>query len=155
MLERRDFDNLEWHILFLIAGGIALGLGMQSTGLDTFFADQIPTGAFLTLVALVLATLVFSTFMSNTAAANLFIPIGVSLVTASAGGPGPMELAIPIALTASVAMTLPVSTPPNAIAFARDEFKIRDMVVSGGIIGALAVTLIVAFSSPVINFWIG
>lgn len=154
MLGRRDFDSLQWHILFLIAGGIALGLGMQRTGLDAFLADQIPTGARLALVALALATLVFSTFMSNTAAANLFIPIGVSLATASAAGPGPLELAIPIALAASVAMALPVSTPPNAIAFARDEFKIRDMVVSGGIIGLLAVTLIVAFASLVINFWL-
>lgn len=51
-------------------------------------------------------------------------------------------------------MSLPVSTPPNAIAYSRGEIRTDDMIVTGGIVGILATALIVAFAGPVINFWI-
>lgn len=156
MLGRRDFDTLQWHVLILIAGGIALGLGMRLTGLDAVLVEQIPTGGRTALVALVVATLLFSTFMSNTAAANLIIPIGVSFATAGAAAAGPdaLVLGLSIALAASCAMSLPVSTPPNAIAYSRGEISTGDMILTGGIVGVLATILIVAFANPVINFWL-
>lgn len=151
LLGRDDVNGVEWNILILIMGGIALGAGMQRTGLDQILVNAIPVGG-LILAAMVLATLVFSTFMSNTAASNLLLPIGVSF--AVAGGGQTIQLGISIALAASVAMALPISTPPNAIAYARGEVNTRDMALAGSLIGVLATVLIVAFGGPIISFWL-
>ncbi len=158
LLGRRDYNGLEWHILTLIAGGIALGAGMQVTGLDRIVVEAIPLEGRFVVAVMVVATLLLSTFMSNTAAANLLLPIGISLAAAGAvagGGPGALQLGISIALAASVAMALPVSTPPNAIAYAQGEFETRDLALAGSLIAALAAALIVAFGGPVISFWLG
>jgi sodium-dependent dicarboxylate transporter 2/3/5 len=154
LLGRRDFNSLQWHILFLIAGGIALGVGMQATGLDHVLIAAVPTGGLYVLAPLVLAALALSTFMSNTAASNLLLPIGISLA-ATTPGAGAVEAGIAIALAASAAMALPVSTPPNAIAYAHGVLEARDMAVPGAIIGILAVLLVIVGSGPIIAFWMG
>jgi sodium-dependent dicarboxylate transporter 2/3/5 len=141
-----DLGQIQWSVLILIAGGISLGSGMQLTGLDQLVVHWLPTGSgFGLLAALVLGTYIVGTFMSNTAAANLFLPVGLS-AAAVAGSAGselhPVHVAVSIALAASMSMALPVSTPPNAMAYARGEFETRDMVrvstlVSG--VGVLAI----------------
>jgi sodium-dependent dicarboxylate transporter 2/3/5 len=157
VLGQTDVDSLEWDILILIGGGIALGAGMQKTGLDQIVVQAVPLGGPFVLIGLVGATVLVSTFMSNTAAANLLIPIGVSLVLGAAGssGPGPIQIGLSIALAASLSMALPVSTPPNAIAYASGELETADFVRAGGLLGGLAVVLIVAFGGSVIAFWVG
>jgi len=153
LLGRQDFNTLEWHILVLIAGGIALGAGMQVTGLDAVIVGAVPEAGFFVLAPLAIATVLLSTFMSNTAAANLLLPVGVALA-ATGAGPGALEAGVAIALSASVAMALPVSTPPNAIAFAHGELETRDLAIIGSIVGLIAVTLIVLFGGPIIRFWL-
>jgi sodium-dependent dicarboxylate transporter 2/3/5 len=130
---------------------------MQKTGLDQIVVQAVPLGGPFVLIGLVGATVLVSTFMSNTAAANLLIPIGVSLVLGAAGssGPGPIQIGLSIALAASLSMALPVSTPPNAIAYASGELETADFVRAGGLLGGLAVVLIVAFGGSVIAFWVG
>ncbi|MDP3071262.1 MAG: DASS family sodium-coupled anion symporter [Opitutaceae bacterium] len=155
---REDLGRLEWHILILIAGGISLGTGLQLTGLDRIAVSWLPAsgGSGLWLLAgLVLATMVVGSFMSNTAAANLLLPIGLSAaVTAGpAGGLSPVQAAVSIALAASLSMVLPVSTPPNAIAYARGEFTTRDMARVALLVGGLAAVLIVAGGGIVMRFW--
>jgi len=157
VLDQTDVDSLEWDILILIGGGIALGGGMQKTGLDQIVVQAVPLGGAFVLGGLVGATVLVSTFMSNTAAANLLIPIGVSfaLGATATGGYGPIQIGLSIALAASLSMALPVSTPPNAIAYASGELDTADFARAGGLLGALAVVLIVAFGGPVIAFWVG
>jgi solute carrier family 13 (sodium-dependent dicarboxylate transporter), member 2/3/5 len=157
LLDRHDVNGIDWNVLILIAGGISLGAGMQMSGLDQIIAEKLPGGeggGTWTLAALVTATLVFGTFMSNTAIANLLLPIGISAATAfGPGQPGVVQVAMSIALTASVSMALPVSTPPNAIAYARGEVRTRDMARGGVIIGIVALLLVVAFGGRVMRFW--
>lgn len=159
LLGRDDVNSLQWNILILIAGGISLGAGLRMTGLDREIADALGAAGVLELgllglAVLALVTLALSTFMSNTAAANLLLPIALSLAAViEPGGSLALQFALCIALTASVSMALPVSTPPNAIAYARGEIATRDMVVPGIIIGVLAVTLIVLGSGLVIGLW--
>ncbi len=156
VLDQADVDSLEWDILILIGGGIALGSGMQATGLDHIVVRAVPLSGPFVLAGVVAATVLVSTFMSNTAAANLFIPIGVSFATQALGaGPGPIQMALSIALAASLSMALPVSTPPNAIAYASGELDTSDFVRAGGLLGVLAVGLIVSFGGIVIAFWMG
>ena len=157
VLDQTDVDSLEWDILILIGGGIALGAGIQMTGLDQIVVNAVPLGGASVGIGLVAATVVVSTFMSNTAAANLLIPIGVSFAAqlVPGGGPGPFQIGCSIALAASLSMGLPVSTPPNAIAYASGELGTGDFVRAGGVIGVLGVVLILAFGGPVIAFWMG
>lgn len=155
---REDLGRLEWRILILIAGGISLGTGMQLTGLDQVIVRWLPHGGgsgFWLLTALVLATLFVGTFMSNTAAANLFLPIGMSSATlvGSSGTLHPIQIAMSIAMAASMSMALPISTPPNAIAHARGEFTTREMARVGLLVGVLAAVLIIGGSGMVMRFW--
>lgn len=143
-----DLQRIDWSVLILIAGGISLGAGMTMTGLDRIVVGWLPLGpghAVVWLVAvLALATLVLSTFMSNTAAANLLLPIGLSATLALAGQGALLEVAMSVALAASLAMSLPISTPPNAMASSTHAFDTRDMARAGaiiGIVGTLAVVL--------------
>ena len=95
------------------------------------------------LTALVLATIGLSTFMSNTAAANLLLPIGIASATVAGGGGLPAtQAALSIALAASLSMSLPISTPPNAIAYASGEFSTRDLLRVGILIAAAGALLI-------------
>jgi solute carrier family 13 (sodium-dependent dicarboxylate transporter), member 2/3/5 len=154
LLNREDVNSLEWNILILIAGGIALGSGMQMTGLDEIIVGWLPLTGGLVLPLMVIAAVVLSTFMSNTATANLLLPIGISLAAISPGT-GAVELGVSIALVASVSMALPVSTPPNAIAYAQGDVSTRDFALVGGMVGVLATVLVVLFGEFIISFWIG
>jgi len=155
IIDRRDYNNLEWHILALIAGGIALGLGMKLSGLDVLIVSMIPTESVFIFVLLVFFTVVLSIFMSNTAAANLLIPLGITLATLSFGIDR-VEVAyygLSIALASSAAMALPISTPPNAIAYAQGTLVSKDFMRVGGLISFAAILLIALFGPQVISFW--
>jgi solute carrier family 13 (sodium-dependent dicarboxylate transporter), member 2/3/5 len=152
VLGRKDYNSLEWHILTLIAGGIALGTGMQVTGLDQAMIALVPVDGAYVLAAMAVATVLLSTFMSNTAAANLLVPIGVALAATDLLR---FEMGIMIALAASIAMALPVSTPPNAIAYAYGEFETRDIAIAGGLIGVIALGLLVLLAPWLITVVLG
>jgi len=159
LLSADDVNRLDWNILILIAGGISLGMGMQMTGLDGIIVEAALRDRTITLAAalalLATATLLLGTFMSNTAAANLLLPIGISLVTATAGDDGAAihYMAIGIALTASLSMALPISTPPNAIVYGTGEISTRDLAVVGATMGIIGTALIILFAAPIVRFW--
>lgn len=156
IIDRQDYNSLEWHILALIAGGIALGLGIKLTGLDLIIVSAIPTNSQAVFFILVLATVVLSIFMSNTAAANLIIPLAISLAIIAHGADSNavVYFGLSIALASSLAMALPISTPPNAIAFAQGTITSKDFIKMGIIVGVLGVLLIGLLGPYVINYWL-
>ena len=107
------------------------------------------------VAALVAATMILGSFMSNTAAANLLLPVGLAAAAAagSEGGLHPVQVALSIALAASLAMPLPISTPSNAIAFAKGEFATRDTARMALIIALPAALLIITGGGWVLRFW--
>lgn len=145
-IDRDDVNHLEWDVLMLIGGGMALGYGVGVTGLDHRIVALLPSaGGMVGLIAvLVLATYVLSTLLSNSAVANLLLPIGLAAVAGS-GQVTPALVAI--ALASSLAMALPVSTPPNAMAYARGELLSSDMAKAGIPVGLVGLGLILAFLS--------
>ena len=90
--------------------------------------------------AATLFTVVLSNTMSNTAAANIAVPIVISIAVAA--GVDPITPAIAAALGASVAVVLPVSTPPNAIVYASGRIPITQMIKYGLLMGVLAIVLV-------------
>jgi solute carrier family 13 (sodium-dependent dicarboxylate transporter), member 2/3/5 len=141
MLDRTDVDSIDWNILILMWGGLALSNAMEITQL-TAWIGNLPfvslTGWGLP-IAFVLLAMGLSTFMSNTAAANLIIPIAMVV-----SGTEPLHLAVLTAFACSFAMALPISTPPNAIAFASGRIASRHMLLAGGALSLLGVILLLA-----------
>ena len=153
----RDLQSIQWHVLWLVAGGIALGIGVNASGLDLWLVGLVgweSIGQALLILTLAIVALLLSTFISNSAAANLLIPIGLSLAMSDAVSAEPALAAFFIAVGSSLAMALPVSTPPNAIAFSTGAVTTRDMAVAGSIIGVVGLVLYV-FVAPLLWDFMG
>ncbi len=147
-----DLRNLNWHVLWLVGGGIALGNGVAASGLDEWLVGLFDWGAlptFALTIALALLALVMSTVISNSATANLVVPIGISLAASTAVDVDPLLAGLVIAMSCSLAMALPVSTPPNAVAYASGSVATKDLATVGIIVGALGLVLVVAVAPPI------
>ncbi len=149
VLKEKDLQSIQWHVLWLIAGGIALGRGIVDSGLDEWVIGLISWESFgSTLIIGVFATaaLVLSTVMSNSASANLLIPLGVSLAMSGTVDVDPLIVGFMIAIGASLAMALPISTPTNAVAYSSGLIQTADMAKTGIIIGVVGVIIYLFFS---------
>lgn len=147
----KDIQLLDWPVLWLVAGGIALGDGIASSGLDDWILGLFNWDAMapmVVVVVLVFVTLALGAVISNSAIANLVVPLSISF--AIVVGISPTAFAVLLALAASLGMVLPISTPPNAIAYSTGYVKLKDMALLGTIIG-VAGALILAFVMP--WFW--
>jgi solute carrier family 13 (sodium-dependent dicarboxylate transporter), member 2/3/5 len=138
----KDMKSLDWHVLWLVAGGIALGLGVGQTGMDSWFIglfDWQRMSPAMLIAVLAGASLIMGTFISHSATANLLVPIGISMARSPELGDviSPVAAAVFIAIGSSLAMALPISTPPNAIAFSTGEVRSKDMAVVGAVIGVI------------------
>ncbi len=142
IINRDDLKKVEWDVLILVAGGLTLGVVMKSSGLSDILVGKVSfenLSTVLILAAVILLTILISNFMSNTSAANLLIPIvtSISVIFPAMG-------AIVVAFAASLAMSLPISTPPNAIAFATRTVNTIEMARAGSIVSAIGLIVLVA-----------
>lgn len=139
VLDREDVNRLDWNVVVLVWGGLSLGQAMQSTGL----LDQVGhlpiahLGGFSQAAVIALLTVALGTFMSNTATANLMVPVAMGLAPERAA-----ELAMVTAYACSFGMALPVSTPSNAMVFASGRVALRDMVKAGVVVQFVALGLL-------------
>jgi sodium-dependent dicarboxylate transporter 2/3/5 len=163
IIETKEIRALPWEVLWLVAGGLALGDIMDKTGLMTWMIGLVDWSGFShTTLILVFAVvgLLMSEFLSNTVIASLLIPIGMSMGLASINATGGtldhesisflVMSAATIGLAVSLAMALPISTPPQAIAMSTGQVANKDMIRVGIIIGALGLILTVVSS---LTFW--
>lgn len=145
IIRASDIRSLDWDILILLAGGLSLGVGVSESGLAEWLAGIIgnasmPPWAMAMLFGL--TTFMLSNFMSNTAAANILIPIGIAVGSSLGDSREAAAFAIPMALSASAAMCLPISTPPNAIAYASGRVRSQDFLLPGLVLGLIACPLV-------------
>ena len=152
---KEDIKEINWTVLWLVAGGFALGTSLQGTGLASVLIEAIPFGSMSVLVVLVIAGVVcyfLSNFISNSATASLLIPILVVVAEGMADPAaanhdsfmalgGSQAMIVFIATSASVAMLFPISTPPNAIASSTGLVESKDMIKVGAIIGVIGLVL--------------
>ncbi len=143
IITKNDLKRLNWDVLWLMAGGIALGLGVEKTGLAKHVIEVLPFDTFspyFVVIFVSVLTILISNFMSNTATANLFLPLMAALGTTISGlAPigGSMLLILTVAFAASLAMAMPISTPPNAMAYGTGLIKTKEMIKTGVIIGVI------------------
>ncbi|WP_320035472.1 SLC13 family permease [Halarcobacter sp.] len=142
IIDNEDIKEIRWDVIILIIGGLSLGAGVSKTGLDEWIGTQFNLeGLNIFIIVSIFAFIVIlvSNFMSNTAATNIMLPLIVALVS-GLGDSIVAYMVISIALCASCAMVLPVSTPPNAIAFASGKLNSKDFMLIG---------LVAAFVGPI------
>jgi sodium-dependent dicarboxylate transporter 2/3/5 len=148
IISRRDLEEINWSVIWMVAGGFALGYGLNQSGLAALAVESIPFGDFSPLFILVLSGILcylLSNFISNSATAALLMPILV--VVCSAMGDkleaigGTSTVLIGVAIASSSAMILPISTPPNALAYATNLVSQRDMARIGLIVGIISIIL--------------
>jgi len=129
--------------LMLVAGGLSLGLAIKETQLAQHYVELLSTYEFdfyLLVIVFSLLTVIFSNFMSNTATTTILIPIAIVLVSQDVE-----VLPIVIGLSASAALFLPVSTPPNAIAYSTGKIDLKDFRHGGIVAGLVGPIVIVGF----------
>lgn len=150
IITKEDLKKINWDVLWLVSGGIALGLALGKSGLAAHIVTSIPFDSFSPFVVVILAALlatVMANFMSNTATANLLLPIIATIgATVESLDPlgGSKMLILGTTLAASLGMALPISTPPNALAHATGVIETRDMLKIGVIIGVIGLVLVFA-----------
>ncbi len=148
IINGEDIKHIDWSVLWMVAGGFALGTGMKASGLAKNLVESIPFNTFPLLEVLIGAGLlcwILSTFISNSASAALLVPILVSVGEGMKDQLGPVggiaTLILGIALCASFAMALPISTPPNAIAYSTGLVQTSQMARMGIIVGIISMAL--------------
>ncbi len=144
ILKPEDVRRIPWDTLLLVAGGLSLGLALQETRLLEHFANHIMGSQFTSFIMFLIfayVTMLFSNIMSNTATATILIPLGIYLMPDHA-----KQIAVIVGLAASTALLLPVSTPPNAIAYSTGLIKQKEFFPGGltvGLLGPLLIVLLV------------
>ena len=152
---KEDIKEINWSVLWLVAGGFALGTSLQGTGLAKVLINAIPFGSMSVLLVFLIAGFVcyfLSNFISNSATAALLIPILIVVAEGMANPDaannasfmamgGTYAMISFIAMCASLAMIFPISTPPNAIAASTGLVETKDMAKVGIIVGVIGFAL--------------
>ncbi|MGM9833878.1 MAG: SLC13 family permease [Candidatus Limisoma sp.] len=148
VITKRDLEQLSWSILWMIAGAFSLGVAMKESGLASHLIETVPFDSWSPMAVIIgsgLLCYLMANFISHTATAALFIPIlaiaGSSMTEQLASFGGVSTLLIGVAICSSVAMVLPISTPPNALADATGFIEQKYMVKTGLIIGLVGLLL--------------
>ena len=133
--EKQAYGGIDWTTIFLFAGMLPLAEAMDKTGAGAMIANGVVgiigsnASPLIIVMALFLLSSGLTQFMSNTAAAALLAPIGISIAQSIGVSPFPVLMAIGIA--ASCAFTTPVATPPNTLILGPGKFHFMDYVKVG------------------------
>ena len=154
VFSKNDLKEIDWSVLWMVAGGFALGTALNRTGLAAALINAVPFASWNILVVMIAGGLIcwiLSNFISNSAAANLIVPILAVVGTALLDDPtasesfvalgGLKSLIVGVAMCASLAMILPISTPPNALAHSTGIINTKQMAIVGVITGVTGIVL--------------
>ncbi|MFZ1560098.1 MAG: DASS family sodium-coupled anion symporter [Saprospiraceae bacterium] len=141
-----DTGKMAWGILLLFGGGICLADALEKAGLigalGTWLAG-FSSSVWVMILLITILSIFISEVMSNVAQVIVFAPVVTSI--AEAMHVNPLLLGIPMTLAASCAGMLPMGTPPNAIVFASNHIKMKDMIKVGFVMNLIAIVLISLF----------
>ena len=148
LLSWNQSSKLPWGLLLLFGGGLSLGVQINDTGLGLWIGQSLialQTVPLIFLVMAVAALIIFLTEVtSNVATTSTFLPVFGAVAVAI--GIAPEVLTVPVVLAASCAFMLPVATPPNAIVYGANKFKIIDMMRAGFFINIAGIFVVTIFA---------
>ena len=151
----REAAKIDWGIVLLYGGGFALGVLSFKTGLaesmGTSLLGLLPaSGETALLVASTIMAVILSEITSNTASANMIVPVVISI--AKAAGVDPVEPALGATMGASLGFMLPVSTPCNAIVYGSGYIPLRKMIRYGIVVDVIGVVVIIILVKLLLPF---
>ncbi len=133
--------KIDWGTILLFGGGLSLGNMLTATGLASVIGDVILNttgGNEIFLIFLIVSLSVGITdLISNTAAANMLIPVVIGV--AEKGGFNPVYPVVGVSIGASMAFLLPISTPPNSIVYGTGKIPLMNMIKSGFVLDCLSI----------------
>ncbi len=140
-----DAVRIDWGTILLFGGGLSLGDQMFGTGLAEVMGQSLLSFLSLKTVWGITALAIFfgiliSELTSNTASANMVIPVVISISLAA--GVSPLPPALGACLGASYGFMLPISTPPNAIVYGSGLIPITKMIRAGVVFDFLGLVVI-------------
>ena len=150
LLETKDIEKVDWATLLLVGGGLSLGFGIHASGLDQVAASLI-SGAvqgqsvFILFLLLALFGVAFTSLISNTTAASIYLPIVVAL--AASFGTGVSNTVVLAAIGVSLDFTFAFGTPPTAIALGTGYVNSKEVAKAGIIISILGALLLAAMAT--------
>ena len=135
LTEKQAYASIDWVTIFLFAGMMPVSTALDKTGAGKLIAQWVvgamggsPSPLVVTAVLFILSC-GLTQFMSNTAAAALLCPIGISIAKQLGASPHAVVMAIVVA--ASCAFATPVGTPPNTLVLGPGNYKFADYVKAG------------------------
>ncbi len=142
-----DASRIDWGIILLFGGGLAMGGLADSTGLADAFGrwvvGHVPGAGTVGLTIMFTAVaILMSEAASNTAAATVVVPTAIAVATAA--GVSPLEPALGATFGASMGFMMPISTPPNAIVYSSGHVPIGAMMRYGIVLDLVGFVIIVA-----------
>jgi sodium-dependent dicarboxylate transporter 2/3/5 len=153
----REATEIDWGVVLLYGGGFALGVLSFKTGLaeglGRALTGLLPLhGSFGLLVASVLLAAILSETTSNTASANMVVPVVIAIGRAS--GLDPTEAALGATFGSSLGFMLPVSTPCNAIVYGSGYIPLGRMIRWGlalDVAGVVVIIALIRLLSPLVR----
>ena len=144
--------HVNWAIILMYGGAIALGQVMASSGAALWLAQKAFHGSITSpvvfLLTLAVLSTLFTTFMSNSAVIAILLPPALSLC--SDYGISPVLATMTVILPSNFAFILPIATPASALAFASRHISLREMIFSGTLLSLLGM---VSFLILLFVFW--
>ena len=162
VISKKDLNAMSWDVLWLVAGGFALGVGLNATGLAAHLIKTIPFASWSPLALMIgcgIICLFMANFMSHTSTATLLVPIlcavGIACQDNLVGLGGVTALLVSVAFASSLGMSLPISTPPNALAHATGYTDTNGMAKTGIVMGlsGLALSWVMMIFLAKVNFF--
>lgn len=131
---RRAVREVDWSVLGLLAGAVCLGTALERSGVaagfvDLAFAPIAHLGPWWLLAATYVVTLVFTEFLSNSAAAALMIP--VAFATAAEAQVSPRPFVFAVAYAASAAFAMPIGYQTHAFILGPGGYRFSDFLRVG------------------------
>lgn len=135
-----DIKRVDWGSLLLFGSGLSLGKILFKTGLaqiagQFIISNLVGSSIFILFFVLIMFTIFSTELASNTASANILLPIVIALMIQL--NTDPTLIVIAVALSCSLAFMLPVATPPNAIVYGSEKVEMKMMIKLGLILNLL------------------
>ena len=157
LLDWDTANNIPWGVLLLFGGGLSLAAGVKTSGLAIWLGTAMAGLGTMPLIVMVLCLVVLVVFLteltSNTATVATLLPVLGAL--AATTGIDPMMLFAPVALSASCAFMLPVTTAPNAVIYSTGKVTIPQMANAGFRLNLVAIMVVTVLSYALVPIIFG
>lgn len=156
VLQTKDIALLPWNIILLFGGGMALANALKNAEIIQMATNVMATAnlgsGFFLVLALATLTLILTEVMSNVALCLVALPVIMNLAVQN--GMHPLVAGLPAALCSSLAFSLPVSTPPNAIVFGTNYIRVKDMLKAGVLLNLIGISVVMSVGWLLISHFI-